>query len=66
MTIIVFYFHLSVAEENITHPSKTAIKFCPGAPILVTGDIAGDTKVYRIHGILLFYSLGYEDQDPNM
>lgn len=38
-------------EENMAnHPSKTAIKFCPGAPILVTGDIAGDTKVYRIHG----------------
>ena len=33
------------------HPSKTMVKFCPGSPILVTGDVAGDVNVYRIHGI---------------
>lgn len=26
------------------------VRFCEGAPIIITGDIAGDCSVYRMHG----------------
>lgn len=41
-----------------TYASKTCLKFCQGAPILVTGDVAGDTRVHRLYG--------YEDLDPTV
>ncbi|KRX09068.1 WD40-repeat-containing domain [Pseudocohnilembus persalinus] len=35
-------------------PAKTMVRFANNAPVIVTGDVAGDVNVYRIHG--------YEDQ----
>jgi hypothetical protein len=43
------------------YASKTMINFCPGSPIITTGDVAGDINVYRLHGINFLIS-GYEDQ----
>ena len=31
-------------------PPKTVVRFAQGAPVIVTGDIAGDISVFRLHG----------------
>ena len=48
-----------------TYASKTMINFSPGAPIICTGDVAGDINVYRIHGKNInWIYIGYEDSQP--
>ncbi|KAL4445579.1 hypothetical protein ABPG74_006130 [Tetrahymena malaccensis] len=39
-------------------PPKTMVRFAQSAPVIITGDIAGDLNVYRLHG--------YEDSDPKV
>jgi WD40 repeat protein len=49
-------FAKEVAPDNTTLPSKTMVRFCNSASVIVTGDVAGSVNVYRY--------LGYEDQAP--
>jgi hypothetical protein len=28
---------------------KTMVRFCHGAPVLITGDVTGDVSVYRLN-----------------
>ena len=39
------------AKEGETLPAKTMVRFCEGAPIIITGDVQGDLNVYRLHGM---------------
>jgi hypothetical protein len=50
LLILISLILLLLDDGNNIFPSKTCIKFCKGAPILVTGDVAGDTRVYRLYG----------------
>jgi dynein intermediate chain 4, axonemal len=47
---------ISQDKEGNPLPSKTMVRFSKGAPVVVTGDIAGDVAVYRLHD--------YEDNNP--
>lgn len=38
-------------EEKLA--SKTLVRFCKGAPVLITGDIQGDINVYRLNRIFI-------------
>ena len=46
-------FAFDKPKENILVPPKTMVRFCEGAPIIVTGDMGGETRIYRLHGIIL-------------
>lgn len=35
-------------KEGEHFASKTTVSFCKGAPVIVTGDVAGDVNVYRL------------------
>ena len=48
-------FAFDKPKENILVPPKTMVRFCEGAPIIVTGDMGGETRIYRLHGIIEFY-----------
>lgn len=40
-----------VAKPNEpTFSPKTMVRFAQGAPVIITGDTAGDLNVYRLHG----------------
>ncbi len=43
-------FAFDKPKENILVPPKTMVRFCDGAPIIVTGDMGGETRIYRLHG----------------
>lgn len=36
-------------KDSFASP-KTMVRFCNGAPVLIAGDMAGDTNIYRLHG----------------
>lgn len=43
---------ISVIKSNSPQdkPSpKTMVRFCKGAPVLITGDVTGDVSVYRLN-----------------
>lgn len=43
---------ISVIKSNSPEdkPSpKTMVRFCKGAPVLITGDVTGDVSVYRLN-----------------
>ena len=42
-------FAFDKPKETIASP-KTMVRFCNGSPIVITGDMAGDTNIYRLHG----------------
>ena len=46
---------IKATNEEEELPCKTMVKFGLQDPIIITGDVAGDVSVYRIHG--------YEDND---
>jgi hypothetical protein len=33
---------------------KTMVRFCKGAPVLITGDINGEIEVYRLNSKCIF------------
>ncbi len=43
-------FAFDKPKEGELFPAKTMVRFGIGGPIVVTGDIAGDTNVYRLMG----------------
>lgn len=47
-------FAKEVAPEGQILPSKTMVRFCNSASVIITGDTAGSVNVYRY--------MGYEDQ----
>ena len=47
-------FAFDKPKENILVPPKTMVRFCEGAPIIVTGDMGGETRIYRLHGMINF------------
>lgn len=47
---------IKATSEEEELPCKTMVKFAIGDPVIITGDVAGDVNVYRVHG--------YEDNDP--
>ena len=44
-------FALEKASNNEFLPCRTMVRFSPGSPVVITGDVVGDVKVYRLHGI---------------
>jgi len=42
-------FNLLIMQDLFL-PARKTVKFSPNHPILVSGDIKGDIKVYRIFG----------------
>jgi hypothetical protein len=38
----------NTSTEDKTAP-KTMVRFCHGAPVLITGDVAGDVTVFRLN-----------------
>ena len=51
-------FAIIQAKPGETLPAKTMVRFAQGDPVIVTGDMAGDVNVYRLHG--------YEDCDSKV
>ena len=47
-------FAFDKPKEGFASP-KTMVRFCNGAPIVITGDMAGDTNIYRLHGSLFIF-----------
>lgn len=43
---------ISIIKSKTTDekaPPKTMVRFCRGAPVLITGDLNGDVNVYRLN-----------------
>lgn len=38
------------APEGKIWPAKTMVRFGNSSPVVITGDIAGDVRVYRLNG----------------
>jgi hypothetical protein len=36
-------------NEDKTSAPKTMVRFCHGAPVLITGDVTGDISVFRLN-----------------
>jgi hypothetical protein len=41
------------APEGKIWPAKTMVRFGNSSPVVITGDIAGDVRVYRLNGTLI-------------
>ena len=42
-------------KDGEIFPEKTMVKFAEDAPVIITGDVAGDVNVYRLHSIFKIY-----------
>jgi len=55
-----------MSKDDIFLPSRKTVKFSPKHPILVSGDIKGDIKVYRIFGYDDQFNLTQKQQEERL
>jgi hypothetical protein len=42
------------AKDGERFPEKTLVRFAQEAPVIITGDVAGDVNFYRVHSNINF------------